>query len=65
MQKYKVGEMVRYVGPRLITYKYGHLYEIIAYNAEEDSYAVWSDGCECSSWMGESVLEKAEIKNNG
>ena len=45
----KVGDKVRYVGPDLVAYETGKIYEVTGYDEELDAYGVMSE-------LGESYL---------
>ena len=42
-QKYDKGQIVRYVGPDLVTYKKGKTYTVLGYNKKFDMYGVMSE----------------------
>lgn len=39
----KVGDKVKYVGPDLVAYKKGKIYEVTAYDEQWDEYGVMSE----------------------
>lgn len=39
----KVGDKVRYIGPDLVAYHKGKIYEVTAYDEEIDEYGVMSE----------------------
>ncbi len=45
----KVGDKVRYMGPDLVAYETGKIYEVTGYDEELDAYGVMSE-------LGESYL---------
>lgn len=39
----KVGDKVRYIGPDMVAYEKGKVYEVTSYDKELDAYAVMSE----------------------
>lgn len=61
MHKFKEGEMVRYIGPDLVTYEKGKTYKVEGYDEELQMYGVMSELDE-AYLLDEKVLEKIEEK---
>lgn len=57
MKKFKKGEKVKYVGPDLVAYEKGKLYEVVGYNKTFNMYGVMSELDE-AYMLPEEVLEK-------
>ena len=55
--KFNVGEKVKYVGPDLVAYEKGKVYEVTRYDEVLDLYGVMSELDE-DYLIGEEVLEK-------
>ena len=53
----KAGDKVRYVGPDLVAYKTGKIYEVTGYDEELDAYGVMSELGEAYC-LGEADLEE-------
>lgn len=55
----KVGDKVKYVGPDMVTYETGKLYEVTGYNKELDAYQVMSELDE-AYYLSASDLEEVK-----
>lgn len=55
----KVGDKVKYVGPDMVTYETGKLYEVTGYNKELDAYQVTSELDE-AYYLSASDLEEVK-----
>lgn len=59
MQKFKKGDKVKYVGPDLVAYEKGKLYEVVGYNKKFDMYGVMSELDE-AYMLPDDVLEEVK-----
>lgn len=60
----KVGDKVRYVGPDLVAYETGKIYEVVGYDKELDAYAVMSELDEAYLLAVENLQEIQQSEDN-
>ena len=59
---FKAGDKVRYLGPDLVTYETGKIYEVTGYDKELDAYGVMSELGE-SYYLGDEYLQDLYDEN--
>ena len=60
----KVGDKVKYVGPDLVAYETGKIYEVVGYDKELDAYAVMSELDEAYLLAVENLEEIQQSEDN-